>query len=237
VTRALAAAYVEEGGIRPVIHASIGSGGGLRALLDGAIDIALISRPLSDKERAQGLIATPYARMPVLVAVNATVPIEDLSVEELLEIYRGDMRRWPDGTPIVVLQREPGDSSHAALDRVLPQFAAVNAQSYRQNRWQVLYHDTSMLEALQNIEGAIGLHGSGRGPGSEGYRALSIEGVFPGPESVESGRYPFSKTLSFVTAGQPRGEAADLIAFVLGPRGAETIRVWGGTPQLSEGGR
>ena len=234
VTRALSAAYLEQGGVRPVVHASIGSGGGLRALLDGAIDIALISRPLSDRERAQGLLATPYARMPVLVAVHGTVPVHDLAVEELLQIFRGDLRRWPDGTPIVVLQREPGDSSHAALNRVLPQFAAVNDQAYRQGRWQVLYHDAAMLEALQNIEGSIGLHGSGRGPGADGYRALSVDDVFPGSESVESGRYPFAKTLSFVTVGPPQGQSAELIRFVRGPAGAAIIRRWGATPDVAD---
>jgi phosphate transport system substrate-binding protein len=236
-TRALTEAYVDSGGKRPVVHASIGSGGGLRALLDGAIDIALISRPLSDRDRAQGLIETPYAQMPVFVAVHATVPVEEISVDDLLRIYRGDLQQWPDGTPIVVLQREPGDSSHSALDRVLPQFAAVNDRAYRQGRWQVLYHDASMLEALQNIEGAIGLQGSGRGPGASGYRILRVDGVPPTVESVESDRYPFSKTLAFVTVGPPSGEVAAFIDFATGAAGAEVIRQWGASPKVRlEGG-
>ena len=53
-----------------IAHGGIGSGGGIRALLDGAIDIAIVSRRLTADEREQGLVYTPFSRIPVVVAAG-----------------------------------------------------------------------------------------------------------------------------------------------------------------------
>jgi len=39
------------------------------------------------------------------------------------------------------------------------------------------------------------------------------------PATIASGRYPMSRPLLLVTRGEPRGEAKELIDFVLGERG------------------
>lgn len=214
VTRALASAFAERGALRPLVPPSIGSSGGLRALLDGAIDIAMISRPISDDDLERGLVIFPYAIAPVVVAVHPNVPQQSLSSQDLVAIYAGTIREWSDGSPIVVLQRELGDSSHHAFDRHLPGFEAANLTAHQATRWRVLYHDAAMRNALESTEGAIGLNGSGRAPHDTGYRALIIDGVAPTPQNVARGAYRYSKTLSFVTIGPPQGDAARFIAFV-----------------------
>jgi len=230
MTRALSAAFPRDPTQHPVVHASIGSGGGVQALLDGVIDIALVSRPLRDGEAEQGLVATPYARIPVVVAAHASVPDGDLARAELLAIYEGSRREWSDGSRIVVLQRERGDSSHGALVRVLPSFEAINEGAYLESRWRVLYRDDAMREALADTRGAIGLFGQGAIPSGLGVQALAIDGVRPSPSTVASGAYPFTKDLSFVTRGPPRDESAAFIAFTRSPRGQRIIELAGGVP-------
>jgi phosphate transport system substrate-binding protein len=212
------------------VHISIGSGGGIRALLDGAIDIALVSRPLKPEERAQGLVAVPYARAPVIVAVHVSVPEQDLARDKLPAIYAGDVATWDDGTPVVVLQREQGDSSHAAVARVLPQFARVDADDYQNRRWRVLYNDAALDEALASTEGGIGLVGSGRIDPSLAIRALAVDGVEPSVERLADGAYPFSKDLSFVTRGEPDARALAFIRYVMSPAGQEIVREHGCLP-------
>lgn len=236
VTRALAVAFGQHGRARPVVHASIGSGGGVRALLDGVIDLALISRPLNAQEKVEGLVAIPYARVPVMVAVNGGVPERGLDSETLLDIFRGKRTEWSDGSRIVVLQREQGDSSHAAVSRRLPVFDEINDQAYREGRWRVLYHDASMKEALENTAGAIGLHGTGAISSPQTVRALSIDGIAPTVENVASGAYPFTKELSFVTRGEPRDEVRAFIEFAQSDEGQRIIWSYGCLP-LPEGER
>jgi phosphate transport system substrate-binding protein len=237
VTRALATAYAAAGGEAPVVHTSIGSGGGIRALRDGAIDIALISRPLKADERAAGLVAVPYARAPVMFAVHASVTDRGLRSERVVPIYAGEQAQWNDGTSVVVLQREPGDSSHAAVARALPGFDAANEQAYQQQRWRVLHNDAAMDDALASTEGAIGLVGSGALPDDLPIRALALDGVEPSVATVADGSYPLSKDLSFVTRGEPEGQAAELIRFALSPAGSAVIEESGCVPLGGEGPR
>ena len=230
LTRALTERY----GSGARVFASIGSGGGVRALLDGAIDIALISRHLKPNERAMGLVEHPYARVPVLVAVHRSVPDREITGDELLAVYRGDKRTWSDGTRIVVLQREQGDSSHAAVEAVLEGFKEVNEHAYREAMWRVIYNDAAMSAALRSTDRAIGLHVGAGEREPEAIRALTFEGKSPSPEAVAAGDYPFTKDLSFVTVGEPSAEVQEFIEFHRSDEARAFIRSLGAQP-LPEG--
>ncbi|MCA9651691.1 MAG: substrate-binding domain-containing protein [Myxococcales bacterium] len=230
MTRALNAAFPGDESRHPVVHASIGSGGGVRALLDGVIDVALVSRPLREGEREQGLVAIPYARVPIVVAVHTNVPDRALSAAGLVEIYEGRRTTWSDGSRIVVLQRERDDSSHMSVNRLLPAFEAANVAAYNESRWRVLYRDDFMREALAETRGAIGLFGQGAIPTGLPIAAVTIDGVAPSPQTVRDGSYPYTKDLAFVTRGPPQGEAAAFIDFTLSPEGRRIIEQEGGVP-------
>jgi phosphate transport system substrate-binding protein len=136
---------------------------------------------------------------------------------------------------VVVLQREEGDSSHRIFDAALPGFAEINEAAYDAGRWRVLHHDGGMRDALINTPGAVGLFGQGAIPPRASFRALTIDGVAPTVENVESGRYPFHKTLSFVTRGEPTGLTAALLEFVASSEGRALIREAGYVPVGEEG--
>lgn len=227
LTRALSAAFPRDLGPHPVVHASIGSGGGIRALLDGVIDIALVSRPLREGEREQGLVVIPYARVPVVVAAHVSVPDHTLTSSQLISIYAGAQPTWSDGSRVVVLQRERGDSSHIAMDRELPRFAEANEDAYRRSRWRVLYRDEAMREALADTHGAIGLFGQGAIPTGLPVKPMAIDGAMPDRESVHRGAYPFTKDFAFVTRGAPTGQARIFIDFALSPPGRRLVEATG----------
>lgn len=90
----------------------MGSSGGIRVLQAGAIDIAVISRPLEDAERAQGVIGTEYARMPLVFATAAKMNLSNFTTSELVSIYAGERKTWPDGSPLrlVLLPEKNSDT-------------------------------------------------------------------------------------------------------------------------------
>jgi phosphate transport system substrate-binding protein len=232
ITRALAEAFQV---VRPDLHVvvfdSIGSTGGVQAAYDDVIDLGLISRPLREREAALGLFTIPYARVPVVVAVNLGVPDQTITTDQLIDIYAGRHTHWSDGTPIVVLQRERGDSSHQVIDAALPEFAVVNEVAYREARWRVVDSDEAMQEALSITAGAVGLFDLGtialqRLP----VRPLRIAGIEPSEASVQSRRYPFAKELEFVCVDQPSGAAAEFLRFVDGEAGRRLMRSSGYIP-------
>ena len=149
---------------------------------------------------------------------------------ELLAIFEGTRTEWSDGSPIVVLQRERGDSSHAAMARVMPEFAEVDERAYVARRWRVIYDDVGMQDAIASTEGSIGLVGSGSLPEDLPIRVLSFRGVVPTPDAVADGSYPIYKDLSFVTLGPPDARSADFFRFVFAPQGRDVIRDHGCMP-------
>lgn len=79
-----------------VIVPSLGSGGGIKAVLAGAIDLAaVIGRPLKEAERGQGAIATGYARTPFVFATAAATKVLAITLRELPNIYSGDKVTGP----------------------------------------------------------------------------------------------------------------------------------------------
>jgi phosphate transport system substrate-binding protein len=144
--------------VRVRLHEGIGSTGALRAIRDGAIDVGLVSRALDADDR-EGLTVIPYAHVDVVLGAHPGVRTARISTRDLLELYAGRTRS---DLPRLVIQRERGDSSHRALDRVLPAFAEVNERAWQSRLHRVVYSDESMIQALLETPGSAGLVDRGR---------------------------------------------------------------------------
>jgi len=233
ITRVLAEAF---GRVHPEIRievpASLGSTGGILAAVDGAIAVALVSRPLREQEKGLGLTVVPYARTAVVIGAHPSVADDGISLEDLVQIYKGTKSRWKDGREIIVLTREPGDSSIEVLERTIPGFKEAHTESHRARRWFTFYTDQEMGRALAKTPHAIGVSELGaitveRLP----IKALRVNGVFPTPETVASGGYPLVKTLAFVFRKEtlPTGARA-FLDFVRSKQGERLLRSSGLLP-------
>lgn len=215
---------------------SIGTSGGIQAVKDRVIQLGLLSRPLKSSEKQSGLIVVPYARVAVVVAVHHAVPIKNMTRSLLFQIYRGLYTMWTPTLPVVVLQREQGDSSHEAIYHRLPSFVAINERAYQQQQWQVIYRDQQMQDALTQTPGAIGIFDLGaivsqRLP----VRVLPWHGIAPSSQHVLHGHYPFFKELSFVYKAQTcqRGQLCHrFLSFVGSPSGRKLIQNHGYIPWI-----
>jgi ABC-type phosphate transport system substrate-binding protein len=89
-----------------------------------------------------------------------------------------------------------------------------------------------MQEAISITTGAVGLFDLGaivlqRLP----VKPLRIDEIAPSEVSVQSGRYPFSKDLAFVSVEQPGGAVAEFLRFVVeGEQARSLMRVSGYIP-------
>ncbi|WP_216669994.1 substrate-binding domain-containing protein [Brasilonema sennae] len=82
--------------------ASGGTDGALAALLRGDINMAAIGRPLTDKEKGQGLVATPVSREKIAIIVGSDDPFKkNLTFEQFAKMFRGEITNWSQvgGTP------------------------------------------------------------------------------------------------------------------------------------------
>ena len=69
---------------------STGSSAGIEAVIDGSADIAMASRELKDEEKEQ-LAVEVIATDGIAVVVNKESKVEDLTLEELKQIFKGEL--------------------------------------------------------------------------------------------------------------------------------------------------
>ncbi len=218
--------------IRIEVPPSIGSGGATKAVTEGAIGLGVISRELKENESRLGLTALSYARAIVVVGVHRTVADDGLTSDELVAIYQGTKSRWRDGRDIVVLTREPGDSSIEVLGREILGFKGAYAESQRVKRWHTLFTDQDMNRAIAGSPYAVGFSQLGdiaieKLP----IKALKLNGVAPSLESAQSGKYPLVKTLSFVfVKDRLRPEAKAFLDFARSKQAHPILRAQGFLP-------
>lgn len=214
------------------VPASIGSKGGIRAVSEGAIDVGLVSRPLKEEEKTLGLTLLPYARIGVVIAAHPSVTEDGITVEEFLDILKGTKTRWKDGNEIIVLTREPGDSSIEVLQKEIPQFKEVYEESQRARRWMTLFTDQEMARALARIPYALGLSDTAViASGRLDIKALTLNGIPATQENISSGKYPLLKTLSFVyRKDRIRERAKSFIHFAFSSEGRQILLSNGCTP-------
>jgi phosphate transport system substrate-binding protein len=66
-----------------------------------------------------------------------------------------------------------------------------------------------------------------------GVKAISIQGVMPSKESVNQGKYPYSRVLRFYTSKATESPAAlEFIQFVQSSRGQQVLDEMGFVPKL-----
>ncbi len=71
-----------------------GSGAGITSTIEGVCDIGMSSRDLKDTEIAEGVVATRIAMDGIAVIVNNENSVEDLSSEQIKNIFVGDVTNW-----------------------------------------------------------------------------------------------------------------------------------------------
>jgi len=135
----------------------------------------------------------------MIIGVHPSVAEDNITSEELLDIYRGKKSKWKDGKEIIVLTREPGDSSIEVLAKRIPGFGTVYDESRQSKRWSILYKDLAMNETLAKTPCAIGLSDLGAVTiEKHAIKPLKINGVAPALDNLASGKYQLYKTLTFV---------------------------------------
>lgn len=200
ITRLLAKAFMQihpEIGIE--IPESIGSGAAIRAAADGAIPIGLISRPLEGKEKKLGLTVLDYARTALVIGVHPSVPDNAITYSDFVNIYRGTKNRWKDGKEIIVLTREPGESSIEVLMKEIPGFTEVYDASQKAALWSTIHKDQVMNQTLAKTPSAIGLSDLGTITVEHlNIKPLMINGIAPSLKNINNNTYKLVKTLSLV---------------------------------------
>jgi phosphate transport system substrate-binding protein len=215
-----------------------GSGTGIAALVNGTTDICASSRPMKDAERAQlaekraaNAREIPVALDALAIYLHESNPVKDLSMEQVKSIYTGLVANWKDvggnDASIIAYSRENNSGTYVYFkEHVLgsADFAAAT---------QTLPGTAAVTNAVARDPNAIGYGGIAYAKGirlGAIRKAAADAPVEPTIENALSGEYPLSRFLYFYTAGEPTGEAAAFIQWVLGAEGQAVIQEVGYFP-------
>jgi phosphate transport system substrate-binding protein len=202
-----------------------GSTAGVKAALDGAADIGMISRDLKKEEA--GLEPTVIALDAVTLIVHPTNRVRDLTKQQVQDIYLGRVRNWseipgagsPDAAPgrdaITVITREEGSGTRSAFEEGVMDKQDIAARALVQDSTGTV---RAIVASDPNAIGYISL-----GMVTPDVKLVDYEGVRPSPESVHDRSYPLSRPFCLITKGAPSPEAQAYIAYALGPDGQKLV--------------
>jgi phosphate transport system substrate-binding protein len=203
-----------------VMEKPLGSSGAVKALLAGAIDIAVTSKPLKPEEAAGGAKLRRFGKTPLAFVTGKNVPVKNISVTELEDIYSGKTTKWPNGESIRVILRPNEDIDTYILKGLSPGMAASIAIAQRRQGMIIAVTDPESNEMVSKTTGGIGASGlTGVLVGKIPLSVLTLHGVKPSRRTLADGTYPLAKDINIVTTGSLPPAAARFLDFVYSPRG------------------
>ena len=171
-----------------------GSSAGIKAIQEGRCDIGLSSRALKAEEEAQGLKATVLAYDGIAVIVNPENTVEDLTVEQIAAIYKGEVTNWSEvggnDAEIVLIGREAGSGTRSGFEEI------VKVEDLCQYR-QELTSTGDVITAVAQNPGAIGY--ASLASVKDTVKAVKVGGVAPSDETVKDETYAIQRPFVLVT--------------------------------------
>lgn len=202
----LSEAYMEKQPGVTVSAEYVGSTAGMEALLGGSADIGTSSRNLTQEEKDAGAAENIVAKDGIAVVVNpATAGVTDLTSEQIIDIYRGEITNWnevggPD-MPIITIGHEAGSGTRDPFEEIL---GIVDECHYANE----LSGSGAVIIRVAETEGAIGY--CSLALVDDSVVGVAVDGVEPTQENVQNGSYRLNKTMVMATMG-PIGDQSELI--------------------------
>ena len=189
----LSEAYMEETPDVKVTYNPTGSGAGIQAVLEGRCDIGLASRDLKEEE-ATDLTGTVVAMDGIAMIVNNENKIEDLTIEQIAGIYKGEITNWKevggDDAPIVLIGREAASGTRDGFESIT---GTEDLCKYTQE----LTSTGDVVQTVASNPNAIGY--ASLASVQDTVKLVSVEGVVPTNETIQDGSYKIQRNFVMVT--------------------------------------
>ena len=199
-----------------------GSGVGISDLVHGTANIGMISRDLTDADRAlaknKTFDATAIAYDSIVIAVSPEVynsGVKSLSTAQLKAIYAGNITNWKEvggfDQPIYVISREEGSGTRDTFNQYVMGSTTAETKGVK----TVAGGNSEVQGAIALSKVAIGYVGIGFI--NDKVRAVAFNGMLANVTNTKDRTYPLSRKLYLVTLGNRTSEEQQFIDYVIGP--------------------
>lgn len=210
-------------------------------LLSGEIDIFFGARPSEAQvkmaeEAGVELELTPIGKEAFVFFVNEENPVDNLSSEQLRDIYSGQINNWRNvggaNKKILAFQRPENSGSQTMMEYFM-------GDKPLREPLQTEYVSTmsGVVRETANYENSASSLGysfryyttimmADSGEEVAGIKLLAVDGVYPDTETIQSGEYPYTTQLYAITVGN-RSDAKSTIKpfleWMVGPQGQQIV--------------
>jgi phosphate transport system substrate-binding protein len=236
--------------LHPEVQVSVtggGSGTGITALANNTVDIANASRSIKPEEieamKANGINPVEFvvARDAIAIIVNLNNPIQELTLQQISDIYSGKYRNWKEvggeDRPIVRLSRETNSGTHVYfLEEVLRLGEKDNKTLFSP--------DTLLLPSSEGITAEVRDNPNAIGYDGLGYVTPEVkvvgvaaepggEYIYPSAETVNNQSYPIARDLYMYTAGEPQATEKDYLTWIMSAEAQAIVKELGFVPIIA----
>ena len=203
-----------------------GSGAGITGATDKTLDIGLSSRALKDEEK-NDVDGTVIALDGIAIIVNKASKVEDLTVDQLKQMFTGEITNWADvggdDGEIVLIGREAGSGTRDGFESIVD---VKDSCKYAQE----LTATGAVISAVEANPLAIGY--ASLSAVGDTVKMVTVGGVECSEETVKDGSYEVQRPFVFVTNKSVTlsEQAQAFFDFAASADAADLIRTAGAVP-------
>lgn len=168
--------------------------------------------PLGDDEiKKNKLRVFPLAKEPIMILVNRSNPVNNLSSQQVRDIFRGKITNWKevggDDQPIVTVNRLHCSKRPGHWKTILP-----SKKDFSEKRLNVKSAN-AMVKRISDFPSAIGHTGAAWAfkPGDK-IKSITIDNINASGKALKNGKYPFFRQLSIITNQAPSETVLNIIS-------------------------
>ncbi|MCB6993037.1 phosphate ABC transporter substrate-binding protein [bacterium 210820-DFI.6.37] len=235
LSEALAEVYMDENPDVTIEVQGGGSGQGIKSIEEKIADIGSLSREVKEEEKASIAEEFVIAKDGVAVIVNENVKAEDLTIQQIQDIYTGKITNWKDvggdDKAITVVTREEGSGTRGAFTEitgVLEKDDAGNETDKTTKDALVQPSTGAVKETVAKTPDSIGY--VSLGALDDSVKAVKVEGIEATVDTVLSGKYKIQRPFVYVVNGEMTDAAKAFIDFAMGAEGQKIVEENGFIP-------
>ncbi len=210
-----------------------GSGTGIASLINKTIDFADASREMKQEEidqaKANGVNPVEYtvARDGIAVIVNPANGVEDLTIDQIGKIYRGEIKNWKEvggaDKAIVILSRDSSSGTYEYFKE-----AVVGKDANYASSAKLLPSNQAIVDETAANDAAIGYVGVGYVDAK--IKVLKVEGTAASVAAVLDNTYKISRGLYMYSNGEATGVMKAYLDWILSAEGQKIVEDEGFVP-------
>lgn len=211
-----------------ITYTGTGSSAGVEDTINAVNDLGVASRALKDEEIEKGAKFEVFAWDGIAVIVHPSNEVSELSTEDILKIYSGEITNWSEvggaDAPINLMSREASSGTRGAFEELtgLEDVGMTDDHSEFSS-------NGSLQIAVAGDENAIGYVSFTYI--DDTIKALNVDGGQPTTESVLSEEYPLARPFNVVINEDNYSDVAKaFVEFMLSEVGQDIVVSEGGIP-------